>query len=170
MYAAGSRPATPTLAQVLEISVDHACQTGKRTALGRLRAPQSLVLSSMIDRAGHDAHDQPHHLPASNRHRPHCTPGALPFATSCIVGLPTPAEGSCACGRDGRHPQTFTTFAGPAGLGAGRCNTVLGRTAPPRTPARSCHKRAYSQRSAGARIAHQFAQDAVCAACECAEP
>jgi hypothetical protein len=52
-----------------------------REVRGRLRPPQSLVLSSM-----------------------------LPSPTSCIVGLPTPAEATCGCGRDGRHPQTFHKF------------------------------------------------------------
>jgi hypothetical protein len=34
--------------------------------------------------------------------------GALPSATSCIAGLPTPADAGCGCVPHGRHPQTFT--------------------------------------------------------------
>ena len=62
----------------------------------------------MIEGTGCRSHAQPHCSPALNRHRARCTAGALPSATSCIVGLPTPADAACGCGRDGRRRQTFT--------------------------------------------------------------
>jgi hypothetical protein len=111
---AASRPAAPALAQGVQISANHACETGEPTLLAGLGAPLSLILSSMIEGTGCRSHAHPHCSPASNRHRARCTAGALPSATSCIVGLPTPADGACGCGRDGRHPQTFTSLAGLA--------------------------------------------------------
>ena len=72
MRAAGFRPATPALAQMLEISTDHACDAvGQHTPVG-LRSPQSLLLSSTIDATGRCSQDLQGRHQASNRHRARC--------------------------------------------------------------------------------------------------
>src|SRR5262245_66192156 len=109
MRAAGFRPATPALVQMLEISTDHACNAvGKHTPIG-LRSPQrfrchraSMLLAAArtISRAG-------------TRHQiaiEAAAAGYSPFRD--FVHLQAcrrrPTMG-VACRIHGRHPQTFTT-------------------------------------------------------------
>jgi hypothetical protein len=79
MSAAGSRPATPALAQMAQIGADHAAETRERTALVDPRAPQSLVSSSISDAVRRHWRGQRHFLPASNPHRARCTAGRSAF-------------------------------------------------------------------------------------------
>ena len=64
--------------------------------------------SSIRYAAGPIDHAPPPPASRSNRHRARCTVGAPSPATSCIAGLPTPADPGCGSVRHGRHPQTFT--------------------------------------------------------------
>ena len=98
MRAARPRPAIPALAPMLENSTDHACQTGKPTGLAYLPLPQALLSFSIINGNGYHSQDQPHRHYPSNRHRAPLQLGAPPSATSCIAGLPTPADAACGCG------------------------------------------------------------------------
>src|SRR5215471_19634585 len=98
MCAAGPRPAIPALARMLENNADHACQTGAPTGLACLPLPQALLSFSIINGNGYHSQDQPHRQYPSNRHRAPLQLGAPPSATSCIAGLPTPADAACGCG------------------------------------------------------------------------
>jgi hypothetical protein len=99
------------LALMQKITSDQACGTGDRTSLSNVGSSQPPVLPSMIYGNGRNALDPPRRRPRSNRHRGRCIDGAPPSATSCIAGLPTPADAGCGCVRHGRHPQTFTVPA-----------------------------------------------------------
>jgi hypothetical protein len=108
MRAAGFRPATPALAQMLEISTDHACDAvGQHTPVG-LPSPQSLLLSSTIDAAGRCSQDLPGRHQASNRHRARCGRVlSLPRLRALQVCRRRPTLGVAPIPH-GRHPQTFT--------------------------------------------------------------
>jgi hypothetical protein len=73
MRAAGSRPAIPALARMLENSTHHACETGEQTALADPRSPQSIILSSIIDGTGRRSHDHSGRQPGANRHKARCS-------------------------------------------------------------------------------------------------
>jgi len=98
MCAAGPRPAIPALARMLENNADHACQTGAPTGLACLPLPQALLSFSIINGNGYHSQDQPHRQYPSNRHRTPLQLAAPPSATSCIAGLPTPADAACGSG------------------------------------------------------------------------
>jgi hypothetical protein len=111
MRAAGFRPATPALAQMLEISTDHACDAvGQHTPVG-LPSPQSLLLSSTIDATGRCSQDLPGRHQASNRHRARCGRVlSLPRLRALQVCRRRPTLGVAPIPH-GRHPQTFTPTA-----------------------------------------------------------
>jgi hypothetical protein len=112
MRAAGSRPAIPALARMLEISTHHACETGEQTALADPRSPQSIILSSILDGTGRRSHDHSGHQPLSNRHRARCSwVLCLPRLRALQVCRRRPTPGVAAVPH-GRHPQTFTIEAG----------------------------------------------------------
>lgn len=108
MRAAGFRPATPALAQMLQISTDHACDAvGQHTPVG-LPSPQSLLLSSTIDATGRCSQDLPGRHQASNRHRARCGRVlSLPRLRALQVCRRRPTLGVAPIPH-GRHPQTFT--------------------------------------------------------------
>jgi hypothetical protein len=112
MRAAGFRPATPALAQMLEISTDHACDAvGQHTPVG-LPSPQSLLLSSTIDATGRCSQDLPGRHQASNRHRARCGRVlSLPRLRALQVCRRRPTLGVAPIPH-GRHPQTFTKADG----------------------------------------------------------
>src|SRR6516225_11848926 len=49
LCAAGCRPATPALTQILEIRTDHTCDSGAQPSPVDPRSPQSLMLPSTIN-------------------------------------------------------------------------------------------------------------------------
>jgi hypothetical protein len=81
----------------------------------------------------------------AHRHQIAIEPAASPVLSlprlSCIVGLPTPADAACGCGRDGRHPQTFTRVRLP------QCSPARHKFLRFQTKSPLCGERAVSARS-----------------------
>jgi hypothetical protein len=103
------------LAPVQKITANQACRTDDRTSLPSIASPKSPVLSSIIYAVGRNQLHPPCRRARLNRHRPRCTDGASPSATSCIEALPTPAAAHGAWSSSPASANLYTPCLLPRG-------------------------------------------------------